>query len=121
MLLNQAQVKHSAVLQRDKESLWNTEDAESIAETRAVPWMAVDGGTVEKGRREVLPRAEAAEHQTDPVERRQHKHDEGHDEAAVVRLPDTAVNPAEPRHTQQPDHKDQQPNVCKWRSYTWVR
>lgn len=31
-------------------------------ETRAVPWLAVDGGTVEKGRHKVLPRAEAAEH-----------------------------------------------------------
>lgn len=62
MLLNQAQVKHSAVLHPDKESPWDTEDTERMVETRTVPWLAVDGGTVEKGRREVLPRAEAAEH-----------------------------------------------------------
>lgn len=84
--------------------------------TMAVPWLAVDGGTVEKGRQETLLGTEAAEHQSDPIDGRQHKHDQGRDEAAVVGLSDTAVNPAEPRQknkTKQPDHIHEQQTAWK--------
>lgn len=97
MLLNHAQVKHSAVLQtRGRPSNSGHTEALTAAETTAVPRLAVDGGAVEEGGQEMLPGTEAAEHQTDPVDRRQPKHGEGHEETAVVRLSNTAVNPAEP-------------------------
>lgn len=63
---------------------------------------------MEEGRHEMLPRTEAAEHQTDPIDRRQHKHGEGRDETAVVGLAHAAVNPAESHQAEQSDHIHEQ-------------
>lgn len=64
----------------------------------AVPGLTVDAGAVEESCHQILSRAEAAEHQTDPVQRGQHEHGEGQQEAAMVRLSDTAVDPTAPRN-----------------------
>lgn len=67
---------------------------------RAVPGLTVDSGAVEESRQDTPLRTDAAEHQTDPVQRRQHEHAEGQQETAMVRLSNTAVNPTTPHHTQ---------------------
>ena len=64
-----------------------------------VPGLTVDGRAVEERRRDPPLRTDAAEHQTDPVQRRQHEHAEGQQETAMVRLSNTAVNPTTPHHT----------------------
>lgn len=62
-----------------------------------LPRLAVDAGAVEESRQQILSRTEAAQHQADPVQRRQHKHQEGEQEAAVVCLSNTAVYPTTPQ------------------------
>lgn len=64
------------------------------AETGA-PGLGVDGRAVEQSRQHVLPRADAAQHQADAVQRRHHEHGEGQQEVAVVGLAHAAVDPAE--------------------------
>lgn len=61
----------------------------------AAPGLAVDGRAVEQSGQRVLPRADAAQHQADAVQRGHHEDGEGQQEAAVVRLAHAAVDPVE--------------------------
>lgn len=54
-------------------------------------------GAVEQGGQEALGGTHTAQHQADPIQRGQQEEDQRQQEAAMVGLTDTAVNPVQAR------------------------